>query len=227
GLDAGTALGNWGEFRVGLFRGAGNARVKVGDPGIPNLSFDLGGVFARLQVDTFDDANFPRHGMRGEILWNASRRSLGADAGYETLELDINHAWSRGKSTIVAGLNYATSNHATNVVQAHFPLGGFLRLSGLERGQLSGPHAGVARLLYYRRVGSSAGGLVDVPVYVGASLEAGNVWQLRDNIGTDDLVANGSLFVGLDTFFGPMFLAAGLSETGRGNFYLFIGSIPD
>lgn len=227
GFDAGAALGNWGEFRIGAFRGAGNARVKVGDPGIPNLSFDLGGVFARLQVDTFDDANFPRRGMRGEILWNASRTSIGADDDYEILAIDVNQAWSRGNNTLVAGLNFATSNHATNVVQAHFSLGGFLRLSGLERGQLSGPHAGVARLLYYRRVGSSAGGLVEWPVYIGASIEAGNVWQVRDAIGTDNLVTNGSLFVGLDTFFGPMFLAAGLSETGRGNFYLFIGAIPD
>lgn len=227
GLDVGVALGNWGEFRTGIYRGDGNARVKVGDPGVPNQSYDIGGVFGRLQVDTLDDANFPRHGTRAEIRWDASRPGLGAREKYDTLTFDINRAWSRGKSTLVAGLNYATSNHAGPVVQAHFPLGGFLRLSGLERGQLRGPHAGVARLLYYRRIGSSAGGLVELPIYFGASLESGNVWQARDDIGIDSLVTNGSLFFGLDTFFGPMFLAAGLSETGNSNFYLFIGAIPD
>lgn len=227
GIDAGVALGNWGELRTGVYRGAGNARVKVGDPGVPNQSFDIGGVFGRLQVDTFDDANFPRHGMRAEVRWDASRPGLGAKDNYDTLTFDVNHAWSRGKSTLVAGINYATSNHTGSVVQAHFPLGGFLRLSGLERGQLRGPHAGVARLLYYRRIGNSAGGLVELPIYFGASLEAGNVWQTRDAIGVDSLVTNGSLFFGLDTFFGPMFLAAGLSETGNSNFYLFIGAIPD
>lgn len=227
GLDVGAALGNWGEFRIGIYRGVGNARVKVGDPVIPNQSFDIGGVFGRLQVDTFDDANFPRKGLRAEVRWDASRPGLGAKDEYDTLTFDINRAWSRGKSTLVAGLNYATSNHAGPVVQAHFPLGGFLRLSGLERGQLRGPHAGVARLLYYRRIGDSAGGLIELPIYFGASLEAGNVWQTRDAIGVDSLVTNGSLFFGLDTFFGPMFLAAGLSETGNSNFYLFIGAIPD
>ena len=227
GLDVGVALGNWGEFRTGIYRGDGNARVKVGDPGVPNQSFDIGGVFGRLQVDTFDDANFPRQGTRAEVRWDGSRPGLGAKEKYDTLTFDINRAWSRGKSTLVGGVNYATSNHAGPVVQAHFPLGGFLRLSGLERGQLRGPHAGVARLLYYRRIGSSAGGLVELPIYFGASLEAGNVWQTRDEIGVDSLVTNGSLFFGLDTFFGPMFLAAGLSETGNSNFYLFIGAIPD
>lgn len=38
---------------------------------------------------------------------------------------------------------------------------------------------------------------------------------------------NGSLFLGLDSYFGPVFLAAGLSEAGGSNFYLFIGALPD
>ena len=112
-------------------------------------------------------------------------------------------------------------------MRAYFPLGGFLRLSGLERGRLSGPHAGVARALYYRRIGSSAGGLTEIPVYVGMSLEAGNAWRTRDDIGLDALSTNASLFFGLDTYLGPMFLAAGLAEGGSTNFYLFIGALPE
>jgi len=143
------------------------------------------------------------------------------------LALDFNTAWSWGKSTLLAGVDIATTHDAESVVQAFFPIGGFLRLSGLERGQLSGPHAGVARLVFYRRIGSSAGGLIEVPTYFGASLEAGNVWQLRDAISVDDLRTNGSLFFGLDTYIGPVFLAAGLGEGGDTNFYLFIGALPD
>lgn len=227
GLDVGASLASWGEFRLGAYYGSGNARVKVGDPGIPNLDFDIGGAFARLQIDSFDNANFPRHGTRGEILWNLSRPDLGANENYDTFAFDMNSAWSRGKSTLVAGIDFATSHNADTVVQAHFPLGGFLRLSGLERGQLSGPHAGVMRLLYYRRIGESAGGLIEVPVYVGASVEAGNVWQSRDDIDFDSLLMNGSVFLGLDTYLGPVFLAAGFAENGGTNFYLFIGALPD
>ncbi len=226
-LDAGLELGNAGEFRIGAYRGRGSARVQVGDPSIPNLSFDIGGAFARAELDTFDNANFPRRGTRADVTVDLSRQSLGADADYDVYSLGLNSAWSRGKSTLVAGFDVTTSHRADSVVQAYVPLGGFLRLSGLERGQISGPHAGVARLVFYRRVGTSAGGLFELPTYFGASLEAGNVWQRRDDIGLDDLRMNGSLFLGLDSYFGPVFLAAGLSEAGGSNFYLFIGALPD
>ncbi len=226
-LDLGASLGNWGELRIGAYRGDGRARVKIGAPELPNLSFDIGGVAARLTADTFDDAHFPRNGVRGEILWDLSRRGLGARHDYEVLSIDVNRAWTRGAHTVIAGIDMQTSWDANDLVQAYRPLGGFLRLSGLERGEISGPHAGVARLIYYRRVGRSAGGFIDVPVYLGASIEAGNAWPSRDAIDLDSLSTNGSLFLGIDTYLGPMFLAAGIAERGNSNFYLFIGAIPD
>ena len=40
----------------------------------------------------------------------------------------------------------------------------------------------------------------------------------------DSVILNGSLFAGIDTYFGPVFLAAGLSEKGDSSFYLFLGN---
>jgi len=111
-------------------------------------------------------------------------------------------------------------------VQNYFPLGGFLRLSGLERGQISGPHAALLRVVYFRQVSSSGGGFLQVPVYVGASLEGGNTWQNRDDISLDSMLMNGSVFLGLDTLIGPVYLAAGFAEGGGSNFYLFVGATP-
>jgi NTE family protein len=91
---------------------------------------------------------------------------------------------------------------------------------------LSGPHAALAKLVFYRRVGETTGGIFDTPIYLGASAEAGNVWQNRSDISFDSFVWNGSLFAGIDTFFGPVYLAAGFAEKGRTNFYLFIGTPP-
>lgn len=226
GIDVGSEIGTAGELRVGVFRGLGEARVKVGDPGIANFDFDSGGVFASLRFDTLDTAQFPRRGMRAGVRWNSSRPDFGADNDFDTVEFDLTQVWTRGKSTLTLGLDYATTLESDGALQDFFPLGGFLRLSGLERGQISGPHAGLGRLVYYRSVGGSGGGLLEVPVYVGASLEAGNVWQTRDAISFDSTLTNGSLFVGLDTYVGPIFLAAGFSEAGRTNVYLFIGSTP-
>ena len=65
-----------------------------------------------------------------------------------------------------------------------------------------------------------------MPLYLGASIEAGNVWQQRDDMSFDSALINSSLFLGTDTFIGAIYLAAGFAEDGDSNFYLFIGSTP-
>ncbi|MBT8100698.1 MAG: patatin-like phospholipase family protein [Gammaproteobacteria bacterium] len=226
GLDVGRELGSFGELRFGAFRGTGETRVKVGNPGFDNFNFDTGGIFGQLRIDTLDDARFPRTGSRADIRWDRSRPALGADDSADHFVTDLTSVWSRGKSTLSFGLNYATTLNAEDSVEDFFPLGGFLRLSGLERGAISGPHAALARLVYYRRVGDTAGGLFDIPIYLGASLEAGNVWQNRSDIDISSTLVNGSLFAGFDTYFGAIYLAAGFAEGGGTNYYLFIGSPP-
>ena len=84
----------------------------------------------------------------------------------------------------------------------------------------------MAKLIYLRRLNASAGGLFEVPLYLGASVEAGNVWERRADMNIDSARVNGSLFVGLDTYIGPVYMAAGFAESGRTNFYLFFGSPP-
>lgn len=224
GLDVGAEIGNVGEVRVGVYRGTSEARVKVGDPGFPDLDTDTGGVRGQLLIDSLDNAQFPRSGTQASLQVQLSRTGLGASRRYDTASFDIDTAWSRGKSTLVAGLHVGSSLTSESALQDHYVLGGFLRLSGLERGALTGPYAGLARLVYYRRIGDPTQGLFDLPVYLGASLEAGNAWAASDDIAADTLLINGSLFVGLDSYFGPIYLGAGLGEGGRTNFYLFVGT---
>jgi NTE family protein len=225
GLDFGRELGRVGEFRLGVFRGLGEARVKVGDPSIPNIDFNTGGAFARLRFDTLDNARFPRSGMRSGLQWTLSRPGLGADSDFDTVEAEVSQTWSRGKNSIQFGLDYATTLESDNTIQEYFPLGGFLRLSGLERGEISGPHAALAKLVFYRRLGDTSG-ILDTPVYLGLSAEAGNVWQTRSEMDFDSMLWSGSFFVGFDTYIGPAFIAAGFAEDGKSNFYLFIGTPP-
>ncbi len=225
-IDVGRELGRIGEFRIGAFRGGGNSRLKLGDPALPNTDFESGGTFARLRIDSEDNARFPRKGMLADFRWTQSLPGFGADQRYDTIEAEVAQTWSRGKSSLQVGLGYATTLDAAGAVQDFFPLGGFLRLSGLERGALAGPHAGLARLIYYRRMGDSAGGMLDTPFYIGASAEAGNVWQNRSDMSFRSMQLAGSLFAGIDTYFGPLFFAAGFAENGQSNFYLFIGAPP-
>ncbi len=225
GIDFGRELGRVGELRLGVFTGVGEARVKIGDPALPNIDFETGGAFARLRFDTLDNTRFPREGARADLRWTLSRPGLGADSRFDTIEGEVLQTWSRGKNSLQFGLEYATTLESDGAVQDFFPLGGFLRLSGLERGEISGPHAALAKLVYYRQIGNSKG-ILDTPIYLGVSAEAGNVWQNRSDISFSSMQINGSVFAGFDTFIGPVYVAAGLAEQGQSNFYLFIGAPP-
>ena len=66
---------------------------------------------------------------------------------------------------------------------------------------------------------------MNVPTYLGASIELGNVWQQRSDAGVGSALKNGSLFLGLDTLLGPVYLAGGYDSSGQTAFYLFLGRI--
>jgi len=225
-IDVGRELDRWGEVRIGAFRGMGNARVVVGEPEISNIDFQTGGLFASFGVDTLDDAQIPHAGILLDTTVTMSRPGFGADSSFDTVESTFTKVFTRGRHTFQLGFDFSTTIQSDDLIQDFFPLGGFLRLSGLERGQISGPHAGLTRAVWLRRSGETGGGLFDVPLYLGASLEAGNVWQSRSEISLDSMIVNGSAFAGLDTYFGPLFLAAGFAEGGQSSFYLFLGTPP-
>jgi NTE family protein len=226
GFDAGAEIGNFGEFRLGAFRGGGEARVTVGNPDIPNPDFETGGLRALLRFDTLDKPWFPTNGLQADLEWRRSFEELGGDDRYDIIDVSVQAVRTRGKSTVGFGLDYQTTLSFDGAVQDLFRLGGFQRLSGYERGAISGPHAAVAKLLYYRRIGDSPGGLFDAPVYLGGTVEAGNVWESRGDMSVGSALLHGSLFVGIDSYVGPMFFAAGVGEGGLTNFYLVIGAPP-
>jgi NTE family protein len=101
--------------------------------------------------------------------------------------------------------------------------GGFLNLSGQPSDALIGPHLGMARLVYLRQLGGGGEGFLNVPMYAGASLELGNVWERRRDVSFGSARKNASLFFGLDTPLGPALFAVGQDSRGRHAFYLSLG----
>jgi NTE family protein len=224
GLDLGAEFGDVGELRVGVFRGTGDTRVLVGDPATFSPDFDTGGVRALLRLDTLDSPFFPRRGLRADFEWRLSLPDLGADERFDTADLDVQAFHSWGRNTLGFGVEYSTTVNSEGVLPDLFRLGGFHRLSGFERDAISGPHAALAKVQYYRRVGRAPGGLLDVPLYLGASLETGNVWQSRSDISAGSSLLHGSLFLGMNTYIGPIILGVGAGEGDVTNFYLLIGA---
>lgn len=229
-FDVGREFGSWGEIRAGVVRGEGSRHLLVGDPADPDLpprtDFDRGEMLARFSVDLLDDVYFPRHGELFTLQWEGAREGLGAEANADRLSFDWTHARSRGRNTLV--LSAAGGAHVsgpTDQVQDFYTLGGLFNLSGLSPDEISGPHFGIARAIYYRRIGSGQEGLFDVPIYLGVSLELGNVWQRRSDVSASSALVNGAAYLGFDTILGPVYLAAGFGEGGDKSLYLLLGRI--
>lgn len=60
-------------------------------------------------------------------------------------------------------------------------------------------------------------------LYVGRVAHAGQVWDNGDSVEFGDPVYSGTVFVGLDTKFTPMYVGWGFAESGQCEFYLFVG----
>jgi NTE family protein len=224
GVDFGREFGNWGEIRTGYGVDRGKSHVRVGDPTLPTGDFDSRGYFVRMAYDRLDDINFPRHGQSAFLQWTGQRAGLGADQTADRVELNWIAARTFGRQTAVWWTSLGTAlNEPTADLRTLFPLGGFLNLSGIKADSISGPHFGITRLLLYRQIGRGGPGFLDVPAYIGLSLEAGNVWQRRSDASFGGTRKDASVFLGLDTPIGPVYLGTGFEEGGSEAFYLFLG----
>jgi NTE family protein len=226
GLDLGRELGNYGEVRVGWGRDFGKSQVRIGDPVLPEQEFDSRTYFGQFRYDTVDNVNFPRSGSTFELGWRAEREGKGVlvDRDADLLVYDQLYAHSWGRNT---GILWATSglrlDNDVDVVRSFFSLGGFLNLSGIAPDTLVGPNFAILRGIYYRQIGTGGTGFLDLPVYIGASIEEGNVWNSRSAMSFGSARTNGSVFLGVDTILGPVYLATGFDDQGGSAYYLFLG----
>lgn len=225
GLDVGREISNWGEVRFGMRRGTGRSRVLIGDPTLPVDEFDRGGYFARFSYDRLDSIFFPRHGQQFEFQWRGERENIGSEENLNAFETSWLVARSFDRHTLIFWLEGGTTHDAELARPENFySLGGFLNLSGLPSGYLAGPHYGIGRLIYQRRVGRGGAGVLDFPAYAGLSFEAGNTWLDSSDAGFGDLRKNFSVFFGVDSPLGPVYLATGYdAEESEKAFYLFLG----
>lgn len=226
GCDLGCLLGDWGELRAGVFHENGRTSLAVGDPAVFDAGhFDQGGFESSFAYDTLDSTGFPRAGSIGEATFTATLSDLGGSGDTELLTAKHDTALSWGGNTLVLGGEFDTTLQDASGVENQYSLGGFLRLSGFAPNELSGSHALVARALAYHHFGFREGWRAPVSTYLGSSIELGNVFADRGEIELSGLLLSGSVFLGVDSFLGPMFLGMGLAERGETNVFLILGSI--
>jgi NTE family protein len=223
-LETGTEIGNWGELRLGLRRGWGDVDLNVGTVTPPLEEFDRGDALFRFSVDTLDNVHFPHYGQRGLTEAVFSTEDLGAENSYERFQVNWFGVFTWGKNTISPHLKLGITEDEDAPIYDQFSLGGFLNLSGYGEKEFRGQNYGLVQLVYYNRIFGSLTSLLEgVPVYAGASLEAGNVWDDRDDADFESMLLAGSVFLGADTPVGPLYLGVGHGEGGRDSLYFFLG----
>jgi len=230
GMDFGHQFGNWGEIRIGAQQEQGHYVLAIGDPTDPNLPvqnfspYRLNEYFVRLTYDRLNDINFPRSGQQAVVQYSAYRNASGNVQTADQVTASYIGAYSFGRDTLSFSAAGGTTLQA-NVTDLNlqFPLGGFLNLSARRADSLLGPNYGIARALFYRQIGRGGPGYFDVPTYLGVSLEAGNVWQSRSAASFGNTERNASVWLGLDTLIGPVYIASGFDTHGNVLYYLFLG----
>jgi NTE family protein len=222
-LAGGRVLGRWGELRLGMSRFSGTAEKRFGNPPARDNDFEDADAFVRLTYDTLDDRNWPSQGVLAQWDWIESLESLGADSNFTQSNLLISGARSWGRHTLLGGVRATYTADGNAPVSYLVRSGGFFNLSGFTQDQFAGQHEVLLRAGYYQRLGD----VQWLPAYAGFSIEYGNVYQDRGDISLapSDALAAGSVFVGVDTILGPIYLSYGHAEQGNNSVYLFLGRL--
>ena len=218
-LAVGRELGNWGQTMVGLTRARSDIDTLIGVPSVPQGSFDDGEGFVDLVIDTLDDIHFPTSGLFARTHWLFSESSLGADEDFQQFKFDIDTVRTWHRNTILAGVRYFTTYVGEAPLQRQFRAGGLFNLPGFTENELSGQHYALLRLGFMRRIGS----YLSFPMYAGGTLQHGNVFDDEDDIEFDNMLSGGSVFLGIDSVLGPLYLGFGFSEDSNENFSLLLG----
>lgn len=234
GIAGGMRIGNFGEFRVGVERGTiDNTDVRAPSVVVvgPNgeVSFvDLGSVFVdytanraygTLTLDRLDDAFFPRRGFyfRGHV-----EREFGQYAA-TTTNLLATAPFAVGGLVFQPRLSIDyTLDEVDGSGRLPFRVGGLFNLSGLPSDEFFGSNAFVGALIVRQRLGGGEG---NTGVFLGGSIEAGNVWDDDDRYLPDDWLLAGSVFVAASSPLGPVHLAFGMAEKGSPTVYFYLGQV--
>ena len=96
-------------------------------------------------------------------------------------------------------------------------------LSAYSPHQITGNHGGVVSGIYYNKISGGLGYLTKTPLYIGGTVEAGNLWNESSQISLSDLRWSSSLFVGAETLIGPVYFGGAYGSEGQTSVFLFLG----
>jgi NTE family protein len=220
-FDGGTQIGTAGELRFGLFQRWNDAEVDVGLDAYPTVNTSEAGLRLGLNAITTDSPFFPLSGFRLDAEVLAPLESLGADQDYVMTDLRGSMFGHYGRHVFAGSLML----HEVAGGEAPFYdaaiLGGLHNLGGYAYGQLAGQAGTVISLTYRNRVTKIPG--LSEGVWAGAIAEAGDAYDSLGDFDFNDLRTSATLFLGIDTSYGPLILAFAKAEDQDPQYYIQVG----
>ncbi len=222
GIDLGATLGSDAELRVGVSGGYANMVLDTGDPSLPQGQENETGLRAALRYDTLDSAFVPRQGNRATLALFSPQPALGAANSYNRLEGDWTGAWSLGNNTLVGRARLGGTLGGELPYYDEFAVGGLFDLPGYATGELRGGQIVYGGLAYYHRL-TTLKPPIGRGVYAGVTLEGADLQDSFRGLTAPGTRFGSSVFLGADTWLGPIYLGLGLSGAGDGAAYLQLG----
>lgn len=214
-LQFGRELPQLGSVRLGIARTRLTSEPLVGIPFQPQTSTS-NSVSLQVRTDTLDEVLFPRRGHFSDLRYRRYTDGVGINQATEAMSFEAIVPISLGRYTANFSLRGGTTEQ-----QGRFQLGGLFNLTGTRTGEVAGDRGLLVRTLLFRNVSD----VIDLtmPVYAGLSLESGDAVARGQSLRWRDFRHAAALFVGAESFLGPVFLAAGRTFGGGTGIYLYWG----
>jgi NTE family protein len=246
GLDFGIPLGDFsdlGEIRSGLMATHYVLRPKIGsliiqgDDGInittlPWVKMNEYAFHTKFTIDQLDTPVFPREGYKlsGELQAGVNQDESDSIA-YDTHsdlrgfhQLTGGGTWAQSEEdhsinlSLEAGARYQSGSQIPGI---GLSLGGFQRLTAYQPDQFIGNYLLYGNATYlYRAVNF---GLAGEAAFIGTSLEIGNAANEKSDFSLGNLKKSLSVFVGANTFMGPVHFGIAIAPAGEFNLFLQLG----
>lgn len=235
GVDLAFRLGEQsvlGEARLGLNLNHYRVRPKLGGyllrnndgststEALPSADLQQFGLKGAIVLDQLSDPSFPRYGYKFD-----SSLFLGIDKSRKNYqEFSANAIWADSFKNHSINLKLSGAGlfqTDTEIRGIGSTLGGFQQLSAYQPDQLAGNYMLYGSLTYLLRAVKFE--LAGQSLFLGSSLEAGNVWNKDSDISPGSLRKSASLFAGFNSFIGPIYLGFAYAPGGARNVFFQLG----
>jgi len=210
---------------------------------------DIYNFGVEFEVDTLDNAFFPRSGHRFDATYSYNNQFYMQDPDpvnpnegkttYSKYNLEYAGAFTFGRHTFSPRLQLAETVATENFQNSqdfgsYATLGGLFHLSGLPTNALTGNNVAFGEVVYrYRLTEDGFFGSLTPPTYVGMSLESGDAWYNkdldpvngRDSLSVGQLKYASSIYLAADTIIGPFYMGVGGTTFESEQYYSFYISL--